>query len=99
MAFSPRKKRYKFQVELGLDELVAVTFPSAVVFAKVRLRGGAHFCQTSSRFVFFYFIARPFVILRCVTGPLLTFDRFKCVIQMLNSSCELASLHLTSYSS
>lgn len=50
MAFMLKKKRYKFQVELFLEELNAVTFPSAVLFAKLRLLDGGNFCEISSRF-------------------------------------------------
>ena len=49
MAFMLKKKRYKFQVELFLEELNAVTFPSAVLFAKLRLLDGGNFCEISSR--------------------------------------------------
>lgn len=49
MAFMLKKKRYKFQVELFLEELNAVTFPSAVLFAKLRLLDGGNFCELSSR--------------------------------------------------
>ncbi len=45
-----KKKRYKFQVELFLEELNAVTFPSAVLFAKLRLLDGGNFCEISSRY-------------------------------------------------
>jgi hypothetical protein len=44
-----KKKRYKFHVELFLQELTAVTFPSAVLFAKLRLLDGGNFCEMSSR--------------------------------------------------
>lgn len=50
MAFMLKKKRYKFQVELFLEELNAVTFPSAVLFAKLRLLDGGNFCEISSRY-------------------------------------------------
>lgn len=52
MAFMLKKKRYKFHVELFLDELTAVTFPSGVLFAKLRLLDGGNFCEISSRYVF-----------------------------------------------
>ena len=51
MAFMLKKKRYKFQVELQLEELNAVTFPSAVLFAKLRLLDGGSFSEISSRLV------------------------------------------------
>jgi hypothetical protein len=51
MAFMLKKKRYKFQVELQLDELNAVTFPNAVLFSKIRLLDGGNFCEISSRSV------------------------------------------------
>jgi len=44
-----KKKRYKFQVELQLEELNAVTFPNAVLFAKIRLLDGGNFCEITSR--------------------------------------------------
>jgi len=49
MAFMLKKKRYKFSVELQLEELNAVTFPNAVLFAKIRLLDGGNFCEISSR--------------------------------------------------
>jgi len=49
MAFMLKKKRYKFQVELQLEELNAVTFPNAVLFAKIRLLDGGNFCEITSR--------------------------------------------------
>ncbi len=51
MAFMLKKKRYKFQVEFILEELNAVTFPSAVLFAKLRLLDGGNFSEISSRLV------------------------------------------------
>lgn len=48
-----KKKRYKFQVELQLEELNAVTFPNAVLFAKIRLLDGGNFCEITSRFAHF----------------------------------------------
>ncbi|XP_063216252.1 early estrogen-induced gene 1 protein isoform X2 [Bacillus rossius redtenbacheri] len=49
MAFIMKKKKYKFQVELCVEELTAVPFVSAVLFAKVRLLDGGSFSETSSR--------------------------------------------------
>ncbi|XP_049847433.1 protein FAM102A isoform X3 [Schistocerca gregaria] len=50
MAFMMKKKKYyKFQVEICLEELTAVPFVSAVLFAKVRLLDGGSFTETSSR--------------------------------------------------
>ncbi|XP_066994154.2 early estrogen-induced gene 1 protein isoform X6 [Anabrus simplex] len=49
MAFMMKKKKYKFQVELCLEELTAVPFVNAVLFAKVRLLDGGSFSETSSR--------------------------------------------------
>ncbi|KAF5286339.1 hypothetical protein FQA39_LY04237 [Lamprigera yunnana] len=40
MAFMIKKKKYKFQVEVCLEELLEVPFVSAVLFAKVRLLDG-----------------------------------------------------------
>lgn len=44
-----KKKKYKFQVSVLLEELTAVPFVSAVLFAKVRLLDGGNFSETSSR--------------------------------------------------
>ncbi|XP_071442362.1 EEIG family member 2 isoform X3 [Hetaerina americana] len=44
-----KKKKYKFQVEFDLEELTAVPFVNAVLFAKVRLLDGGNFSETSSR--------------------------------------------------
>lgn len=50
MAFMlQRKKYYKFQVEICVEELTAVPFINAVLFAKVRLLNGGGFTETSSR--------------------------------------------------
>ncbi|XP_044728172.1 uncharacterized protein LOC123291816 isoform X2 [Chrysoperla carnea] len=49
MAFMMKKKKYKFQVEVSLDELVEVPFVSAVLFAKVRLLDGGNFQEISTR--------------------------------------------------
>lgn len=40
MAFMSKKKKYKFQVEVCLKELLEVPFVSAVLFAKLRLLDG-----------------------------------------------------------
>ena len=45
-----KKKKYKFQVELCLEELAAVPFVSAVLFAKVRLLDGGNFSEISTRY-------------------------------------------------
>ncbi|GFG32508.1 hypothetical protein Cfor_04336 [Coptotermes formosanus] len=49
MAFMMKKKKYKFQVELCLEELAAVPFVNAVLFAKVRLLDGGNFSEISTR--------------------------------------------------
>ncbi|XP_046669803.1 protein FAM102B isoform X4 [Homalodisca vitripennis] len=49
MAFMMKKKKYKFSVDVCIDELTAVPFVSAVLFAKVRLLDGGSFSETSSR--------------------------------------------------
>lgn len=51
MAFMMKKKKYKFEVELNLEEIVEVPFLSAVLFAKIRLLDGG-FQDTSNRWVF-----------------------------------------------
>lgn len=48
MAFMTKKKKYKFQVEVCLEELLEVPFVSAVLFAKLRLLDGG-FQDHSSR--------------------------------------------------
>lgn len=50
MAFMMKKKKYKFQVELCLEELAAVPFVNAVLFAKVRLLDGGNFSVISARY-------------------------------------------------
>lgn len=40
MAFMMKKKKYKFDVKLSLDELVEVPFLNVVLFAKIRLLDG-----------------------------------------------------------
>ncbi|XP_008556874.1 protein FAM102B isoform X3 [Microplitis demolitor] len=49
MAFMMKKKKYKFSVELVLEELTAVPFVSAVLFAKMRLLDGGSFVDHSTR--------------------------------------------------
>jgi len=49
MAFIIKKKRYKFQVDLTLNELTEVSFGKAILFAKVRQLEGGNFQQASKR--------------------------------------------------
>ncbi|XP_049288634.1 uncharacterized protein LOC125766578 isoform X6 [Anopheles funestus] len=49
MAFMMKKKKYKFSVELHLEELVEVPFLNAVLFAKIRLLDGGSFQEHSNR--------------------------------------------------
>jgi len=49
MAFIIKKKRYKFQVELVLNELTEVSFGKATLFAKVRQLDGGGFSDHSKR--------------------------------------------------
>ncbi|XP_045504151.1 uncharacterized protein LOC123700842 isoform X2 [Colias croceus] len=49
MAFIMKKKRYKFGVQVCLEELTEVPFVAAVLFAKVRLQDGGNFQDHSSR--------------------------------------------------
>jgi len=44
-----KKKKYKFQVDLELEELTAVPFVNAVLFSKVHLLDGGKFVDHSSR--------------------------------------------------
>lgn len=44
-----KKKKYKFSVELRLEELVEVPFLNAVLFAKIRLLDGGSFQEHSNR--------------------------------------------------
>ncbi|CAH0553323.1 unnamed protein product [Brassicogethes aeneus] len=48
-AFMTRKKKYKFQVEICLEELLEVPLITAVLFAKLRLVDGGNFQDHSSR--------------------------------------------------
>jgi hypothetical protein len=48
MAFMMKKKKYKFDVELNLEEMIEVPFLNAVLFAKIRLLDGG-FQDTSNR--------------------------------------------------
>ncbi|CRL02838.1 CLUMA_CG016035, isoform A [Clunio marinus] len=48
MAFMMKKKKYKFEVELNLEEMIEVPFLNAVLFAKIRLLDGG-FQETSNR--------------------------------------------------
>lgn len=49
MAFMMKKKKYKFTVKLCIEDLTAVPFVNAVLFAKVRLLDGGSFSEISSR--------------------------------------------------
>lgn len=49
MAFMMKKKKYKFSVDLSLDELDKVPFLSAVLFSKIRLLDGGTFQEISKR--------------------------------------------------
>lgn len=44
-----KKKKYKFTVDLHLEELVEVPFLNAVLFAKIRLLDGGSFQEHSNR--------------------------------------------------
>ncbi|XP_060526209.1 uncharacterized protein LOC132701918 isoform X2 [Cylas formicarius] len=48
-SFMTKKKKYKFQVDICLEELMEVPFVSAVLFAKLRLLDGGNFQDHSSR--------------------------------------------------
>ncbi|KAK9700566.1 hypothetical protein QE152_g31180 [Popillia japonica] len=48
-SFMTKKKKYKFTVEICLEELLEVPFVSAVLFAKLRLLDGGNFQDHSSR--------------------------------------------------
>lgn len=48
MAFFVKKKKFKFQTHLTLEELTAVPFVNGVLFCKLRLLEG-DFVGTSSR--------------------------------------------------
>lgn len=49
MAFMMKKKRYKFQADLCLDELTEVSYSKAILFAKVRQLDGGSFTDMSRR--------------------------------------------------
>lgn len=50
MAFiMTKKKKFKFRVELELDELSSVPFVNGILFCKVRLLDGGSFSGESSR--------------------------------------------------
>jgi len=49
MALMMRRKRYKFQVDLKINELTEVTFGKAILFAKVRQLDGGGFTGFSKR--------------------------------------------------
>ncbi|XP_023326620.1 protein FAM102B-like isoform X2 [Eurytemora carolleeae] len=49
MAFIIKKKRYKFQAELILNDLTEVSFGKAILFAKVRQLDGGSFTALSKR--------------------------------------------------
>ncbi|XP_046562107.1 protein FAM102B-like isoform X1 [Haliotis rubra] len=49
ISFMSKKKKYKFQVTLVVEELSSMTFPNGIFFAKVRLHEGGNFLDHSSR--------------------------------------------------
>ena len=49
MAFIIKKKRYKFAVDLTLNELTEVSFGKAILFAKLRQLDGGSFSDCSKR--------------------------------------------------
>ena len=49
MAFLAKKKRYRFDVQLSIEELSSVPFVNAVLFHKIRLLDGGSFLEHSSR--------------------------------------------------
>lgn len=49
MTFMLKKKKYKFQVNIQVDELVSVPLVNAVLFAKIRQLDGGSFMDTSSK--------------------------------------------------
>ena len=49
MAFMLKKKRYKFQVNLCLDELSEVSYSKGIIFAKIRQLDGGSFTDVSKR--------------------------------------------------
>ncbi|XP_037913773.1 uncharacterized protein LOC119653244 isoform X2 [Hermetia illucens] len=49
MAFMMKKKKYKFKVEVQLEELVEVALVNEVLFAKIRLLDGGSFQDYSAR--------------------------------------------------
>eukprot|EP00063_Salmo_salar_P052303 XP_014027138.1 PREDICTED: protein FAM102A-like isoform X2 [Salmo salar] len=49
MAFFAKKKKFKFQTHLTLEELTAVPFVNGVLFCKLTLLDGGDFVATSSR--------------------------------------------------
>lgn len=49
MAFMMKKKRYKFQADLCLDELTEVSYSKAILFAKIRQLDGGSFTDVSRR--------------------------------------------------
>ena len=52
MTFILKKKRYKFQVELCLEELSEVSYSKAILFAKVRQLEGGSFTDVSKRYLY-----------------------------------------------
>ncbi|XP_016098954.1 protein FAM102A-like [Sinocyclocheilus grahami] len=48
MAFLVKKKKFKFQTHVTLEELTAVPFVNGVLFCKIRLLDGGDFTASSS---------------------------------------------------
>lgn len=56
MSFMLKKKKYKFKVDLVLQELSDVTFVNGIIFAKIRLIDGGTFTELSQKLVILLFI-------------------------------------------
>ncbi|KAG8178509.1 hypothetical protein JTE90_005404 [Oedothorax gibbosus] len=49
MSFMLKKKKYKFKVDLVLQEISAVSFANGILFAKIRLQDGGTFTEMSQK--------------------------------------------------
>lgn len=68
MSFMLKKKKYKFKVDLVLQEISAVSFANGILFAKIRLTEGGTFTEMSQKLVIFRFtIVNLFLLYICVT--------------------------------
>lgn len=82
MSFMLKKKKYKFKVDLTLQELSDVTFVNGIIFAKIRLIDGGTFTELSQKLVIYcstvFFFSIVFLVF-CVFIKIDCLNKSYCV--------------------